>query len=365
MTAVNKCLQGGYVVGAKWDIPETPCEFYGQGSLEIGCSKLRCHKCSEMVRNINNVEPTAETNPEELYDIKELAKAEGVLGKSETGRLYFCRCTFWVEESSRPMVVADPEPNDIAFPWRCVGHPLVTLPFVFDGIKITEKTDFYSVLKEALDARKEKFTRYSTMNWMRCAHAILSGTSSSALLAKSIARLLEDKDPLFRGRAINFFRYSPGAADDGLIMKVAREKRTLFSKEQNPLMPNCTLNECFREMLAMRAQVLNDDREPKFVDVLLLMRNEVHQGGDLTSIIEVLSVFDQDWFKENLNVIAKHSPNRWGQILDGVRRGNYGLFLKVAERIISVGLASKADILEWAEAKLTPFDRATLSKRIS
>ena len=97
----NRCLDGGYLVDGRHELPDDLTELYDRrGERVIGCNRLRCLRCGQMV----------------------------VQQCAGSARRYTCACAGWLECGERPtsMLATEGTFDDAELPWRCAGHPRVT-----------------------------------------------------------------------------------------------------------------------------------------------------------------------------------------------------------------------------------------------
>src|SRR5688572_8150252 len=101
----NSCAWGGCVVGPAFVVPDEPTEFFHAGVYQVvGCSRLRCARCGELVRNGVGYWPDRQRfDADAAYDALDWDELPWMRGPaaSPAFRLYLCRCTTHAEGSSR------------------------------------------------------------------------------------------------------------------------------------------------------------------------------------------------------------------------------------------------------------------------
>src|SRR5262245_58968315 len=131
---MNECTHNGHLVDATQALPSEPTDFAVDGLPIVGCTRIRCRRCGAEVRSVSEVE-LARRNPlttDEIATIYALSDpmASPLLRRADTStRLYLCRCESWIELSDHRLWDPDPSESDPQLPWRCQGHPTISLPY--------------------------------------------------------------------------------------------------------------------------------------------------------------------------------------------------------------------------------------------
>lgn len=229
------CAVGGVVVGGKTRIPDDPAEYQFDGSgILTACSALRCGSCGEVVVHgppglvaKNDLRPFLK----DLYGSEDWTSSEHLVTGDETHRLYFCRCTAWVE--NRQNVLADPDPDPMVtpdLPWGCVGHPTPTLPIALGPVSLGSSKDVPGVVDSLLSGSAPRDFgdggKPGPFQWLTWLAAHCSGLELADVLAQELAGRLENSgDYQTTGRILSFFRVFPGAPGFDAVVGWAEKAR--------------------------------------------------------------------------------------------------------------------------------------------
>jgi hypothetical protein len=197
-----------------------PFEHDVDGLPPRGCNHVRCTVCGALVRAIDGVSARDGFRRTECAALfaAETPGDSPLLRSTKDVRLYLCRCAF-AEQSHREGALDDPDTDrmvgDPIVPWRCAGHPLLTLPHVLDGIAVNGE-DLPALTDRALggffspDAHPAD---RSPVVWLARLYARLTGSAWASLVDHAVARGLTDDDPTVRMRALKVVaRVAPPAA---------------------------------------------------------------------------------------------------------------------------------------------------------
>jgi hypothetical protein len=103
---MNYCMDGGYLVGDEYPVPDDPTEYYGYGlSREVGCNQLWCQRCGVPVRQAVGVLASKEATAETIHASPDWAAIPNLVipRDPQSGRLYACRCQLWGEHFTRAL----------------------------------------------------------------------------------------------------------------------------------------------------------------------------------------------------------------------------------------------------------------------
>ncbi|MFT3706333.1 MAG: hypothetical protein QM817_01575 [Archangium sp.] len=231
------CQDHGLLVDGGTRLGTDPCEFFESGSLAaLGCSRLRCSECKELVRagppGWGFKEGTRRTVGElfaaprwEELPFLELKKP--VLSFDQPVRLYACKCSSWTAERVDRIDNEHDSPNDPMVSWACEGHPLPQFPLTLGQLTLSEGTDCKVIVHRILQGSEPRAleTRRSDGEegpalWLWWLYVYLRGLPMADRLSEAIAERLDDWDPHVVGRVLLFFMRCPRAA--GVERVVAR-----------------------------------------------------------------------------------------------------------------------------------------------
>ena len=192
-TRIHFCQDGPFLVGPSGDedyFTEDPYVYTGVSSeTVVGCNRLRCKDCGEMVR--------FETKPETIHF-----------------RLYECGCRKHECWGRLDHVNAIPDSNPYSdqvysLPWVCAGHPIHELPFQFEGTEISERQDFEALVKGVLAGRmprrKTRGPEKQPLEWLLRLYSLVLDTGIEDRLGRAVGTCLVDPNRRVRARAVEFF----------------------------------------------------------------------------------------------------------------------------------------------------------------
>ncbi len=220
MARRNICCNRGVTVGSSGLVPSDPTEFAGAAVVaSVGCSRLRCKLCKAMVRNRAETALVGDgrAHVAELYETDDWLTLNYV-ERVETGRLYACRCTVFLEPRMTLMESEDHDPSegDALLPWRCAGHALPKPPFDIDGVTIGPDHDFVELL--ASTARGEvpeaaaPSQRVAAIQWVYRVRERLTGLPLVDRFDQTMAQSLRSGDGVRIAQALLYFKHAPASA---------------------------------------------------------------------------------------------------------------------------------------------------------
>jgi hypothetical protein len=276
---VNFCAEGGYLIdGTFYFYPDDPCE-YTAGHLPIrGCNHIVCPSCGETVR-------------------------QKVVGEN---RSYACRCHRWEEKDRHRLDETDPLDGDPRLPWRCAGHPLVTLPHDFDGVSVDE-AGLAALVARALGGwtpqgvRKEDRER---AGWVLRLDSRLRGTPHTDVVEAAVVAGLDGADAAARGRALNFIEHVQIRSGLRRVVELLRGDRGGFAgvpDTQAEHSEDKTLEDSLWRVARFLPETAEALRE--------LSRTEASSAGRGTpALFNFLAYNDKDWLAEHVTNLARATP---------------------------------------------------------
>ncbi len=214
MARRNTCSYRGMTVGSTGWVPDDPTEFVSSAVLApVGCSRLKCRRCKAMVRQRAEVACSVDGRGREaeLYEADDWLALDFV-ERTETGRLYACRCTVYREVRTMAMEDPDFDPieGDVRLPWRCAGHAVPKPPFGVDGLTLEAGEDFVEILRGAAhgdvpsDAHKSQ--QVAPIQWVYRLRARLAGTPLVDDFDAAMVGGLRSGDPEQIEQSLLYFR---------------------------------------------------------------------------------------------------------------------------------------------------------------
>ena len=298
----DTCLDGGYLVNAERPVAEDPTEVYAVGLPEvIGCGNIVCGDCGSLVRQAPGVVPRPDRDAARVYaDWKintQPAPSPGIW------RLYSCSCVMWLEPDRQAL--DDREPGTPSFPWRCAGHPRVTLPFSLDGETLEAGTPWDSLAARTLlhpPALARKGERAIQAGWARKLYVRLRGRSEAGALARAVTSHLDAADPALRSASLQFFTTFPGAPGSERVVELACTDRAIFADP--------AVEPAWLQAVAVRLGVVPLDEEAR-----ALAREEAFRPGERALLVRALADMDEDWLLAHPEAWMPHDAARWKVVL--------------------------------------------------
>lgn len=136
---MKHCYSGGYLVGGDAWLPVDPSDHFREisGISAIGCNRLACARCGQMVRHALGYSDEPVIGAATLFATLDWSGLQGAEPDARrTGRLYVCACESYVARSRTHLDTSGEADPDRRPPWRCAGHPGFVPPGVIAGIDV-------------------------------------------------------------------------------------------------------------------------------------------------------------------------------------------------------------------------------------
>lgn len=234
MNTNRLCCHGGYVVGGQHRIPDDACEYSAaQVNAVIGCNRLRCTRCGELVRHS---EPgwagkaDLRANVAALYAAETWVDHPLLEPKADNYRLYACKCTTWAGFEDYPTDPVDPDPStDPVFPWRCDGHPTPKLPIAWDAVTLADASETADLVDRILNGWSPRDFGTVTVDpgptmglaWL---YSYLLGLPEADALSCAVADRLTDSASDKAAAALFFFSRFPFAEGFEAVLRLAENR---------------------------------------------------------------------------------------------------------------------------------------------
>ncbi len=133
---MRTCFQSGQIGPQEIRYPEAAWEYdYGALHPRVACSNLKCTLCGEAVEAVHLHESHGFAGTPEGLWTQVMAGDLSSLTPSMAARVYLCRCFFKTAHYTEGMTPSDVDPERYEpIPWRCQGHPVLSLPMTLDGV---------------------------------------------------------------------------------------------------------------------------------------------------------------------------------------------------------------------------------------
>lgn len=311
---MNRCARSGYLVDSTSALPTDATDLAVENLPVVGCSNLVCGRCGATVRNVKGMGfRTRDDLPSDqisaLYDAPDLANAPGLAPTHADYRLYVCKCSRWLESSEHPLEEPDPDLlTDPQMPWRCAGHPTISLPHDLDGVALRTREDLKDLATRGFHGFDPPGTRPKDAvrgNWIARLRARLDGAGREIVDAVAMTSL-EDPDAHVRALAVMYLYSTESEPVARRVVELLGGDRTLYAGVPDDVTPNAADTSLEESMWrALRPLIATDDR------VCDLARVEALAGRAGRSIYSVLSKVDSDWVIVNAADLARAAGEKF------------------------------------------------------
>ncbi len=237
--SVHRCSFDGVLVGAERPIGPSVHDYVWPGNrLGLGCGRLMCQRCGEVVRSWTGAVPAMPLSAGErtaLIAADDLSPflARRVLVAAPDGRAYACKCHDHTEFYSRGLTEGgDAWEMATRPPWRCAGHPQLVPPDELDDLAVDDRMDCDALVEAEFSAPADH-GRWGDA-WLSRLWHLLRPSPLADRLDAAIARRLVDPRPAVRLRAIDFYDRNPAAAGGAALLAALRDHPDLFRGVANP-----------------------------------------------------------------------------------------------------------------------------------
>jgi len=311
-----KCLENGYLVDGKKVIPTDPAERDAEHLPTLGCSRLRCRKCGERVRNAvgvafatrNDIEASALST---LYDTSDLLTSPLMHRTYDDWRLYLCRCGRWLETNYTAL---DPEDHEDSpgKPWYCEGHPQMTLPYAYAGATIESLTDLRTVTQCAFSGEVQPVVREADREklfWLLRLHGLLQPDVAQTM-TRVAADNLQENNPFLLARSLWFLFYTATDQHREQVLDLLKTKPELLAA---PITFGVTTLEKTVGHIAWRVIAPLVAYEGAARDYA---RSEALANRPSGVLFNALVHHDTQWFLAHLEDIARAIPGNADMLVD-------------------------------------------------
>lgn len=314
---MNECENGGYIVGAHREVPSDPTDFMWIGRTPtVGCSRLRCSVCGLMVKQRSGWRVDRNQvqygTPDYRVRIDQMLSEDDweqlpFLRHDDHYRVYVCRCGFVMEDHEQGTELTEVAGmGSPTIPWRCSGHPPVSLPFALDGISFSTLGEVTSAAHRAFSGwRPESLADEVPGTWASRLYGRTSGTELAAELEKLTVECLRDSDPRARIGALRFLRRQRNPAGFRVAAEMALD---------GPPDPAPEVQQELTDAVA-RFYEFNVLDEPRLQD---WARSNALRPGVRQLVIDALAERDPRWLRDSAAAIVRANPIEAGFVLKSV-----------------------------------------------
>jgi hypothetical protein len=230
----------------------------------------------------------------------------------------------------------------------------VSLPYVLDGVRLTEDTDFRELVRRTTLRWAPEGARHLERaiwgGWGFKLYVRLLGTPWAEHVSRAAADMLLDPEADVRSGAVAFlerFPLSPGAER---LVEAYRDHLRLFG-DQDPVPEMGTLRDRLVAALASRLQRIREHGEFE-PELLSILREEAFRSGNRDVVLGVLNDVDPDWLVEHAGECCAADPDRWKDLLLGLEAAESRQMAEATRRILASGAVDKDKLVRWARRAL-------------
>ena len=307
---LNHCGGGGTCVSGNEWLPSEPFDYdWAQLGPTIGCNHLACAKCGVEVRNLLGFDLHADSAPGDVYERIGSNDSSRFI-ESATYRIYSCRHYSIVAKFK---FLAE-QPNDYApwTPWKCAGHPALSLPALLEGVAIDEKSDFGQLARKSFAGELGVSLHPSVDRvpgfWLQRLYRLLGDLPAAAKIAGAAADQLLDPTPSVRMGAIGFFNLGWNAPGADRVAPALRDHPELFADvlvDGNPT----TLERQLLEVLDYR--IINKVGDTVALELMRAALSRPFKPIGLERFLFGMARVDQQWLLEHGDALVAAVPALW------------------------------------------------------
>lgn len=378
MGELRFCPDGGWLVMGVRTVPEDPSDWYDPASGAIvGCGRLRCGGCGELVRSRSSVDAKRRLSPDQidaLYDTADWSTLP-FIEDSYSMRLYACRCSLFACHSDAPTLdphfdaLADREPPN----WTCSGHPEPSLPLDLDGFTIGGPDDLDPLAARVLGGWCPRTgpppANFFPAVWAARAYRRLQPLSLADHWATAIAAGLDSAEAPVRGLALHFFflnPHAPGfervvqAAEGAELAELSTIERTWFGyteddeleEDEEEFGVGGGQNAWRLRTLLSRVEESTLPLDDLDIRARELVRAAVLANADAVNEEQLcdLARADGEWLARHARQVVRGKKHQVWQLMSALRDARREEPLIIAGvALMKVGAKKRRELAEWLE----------------
>ncbi len=320
MTALNRCVPDGWVVGAASELPVEPSDFgWPDRKPGVGCNHLVCLHCKAELKSQVGFHLELDWEHRErvterailMHTSEDWSRIDGIKTEKDF-RLYTCRC--FHHAVFQGQLTFDPDSINVDgsttrhLPWTCAGHPALTLPVTFGDRTVPDIEALSAVVVDAAtDSAKAGVVL--GLYW-RSQHGSLE-----AIVQETLQRVAVGPQPLSSGLKALFEAQTRLAPLNSFFEELIRYQVGIARPEANR-----------REQLVdiLASSIWQRPSGMPEVGTLQILRDESLAGFATSSQLRMFEALDREWLMAHADELLAKNSDRAGGIL--VRAGRVMLF---------------------------------------
>jgi len=254
------------------------------------------------------------------------ARQTGALVDAPGARLYACGCTVAAVRADQPLVPAEGDDHPAkALPWRCGGHPELSLPASLDGESVTSE-GLAALSARALGGRAPAqgspwpasfFDAELPAVWIAHLYALVPAGQARSAISHEAAVALGSDDAAVRAAALDFFLFHPRSPGAERVGELLRDTPERFEDVPLPWTRKRDLAHLAWKVLVERLHPGTGDIDIVALD--LARRDTLVPGRAHASAILRLGELDAAWLKEHIAAAATANPDTLTSLIDAMR----------------------------------------------
>lgn len=317
---MNLCNGGGHLVGGNAWLPVDPGDYFraAYSISDIGCNRLRCQRCGQMVRHALGYAVAPAFDAATLFAMRDWSVLTGAVPDGrEQGRLYVCACNVLVEHAGCQLDQSGERDPDILPPWRCAGHPGLRPPGTIAGVDVELSNGWAPLVAAHLErttALHPSVDRFPGFMLTRIYQA-LEALSDQEALACAVADRAADTSLRARQAVALFYALNHRAAGLDRVLVAWRAEPDLYYEHPGAFGPGSLLKDTLLEAIAFRI----GSRQPAADELLATWRWAALHGSGLGVHLHSAARTDAAWTQEHVEQLLDVAPADWKTILHSIR----------------------------------------------
>jgi hypothetical protein len=339
---MNNCARSGFLVDATSPLTVDPTDLQVEGLPVVGCSRVRCGRCGALVRNAPGLafrtrDDVAAPQLAALYATPDLTSSALLHQTRPEWRLYLCKCARWLETWRHACAEPDPDDWDPDMPWRCEGHPLISLPHDLDGVVVASKDELRELAVRGFHDVAPPRVRPADKvrgEWLARLYVRLSPGEAEVVAAVALASV-EDPGPRTRALALRFLYHLPIDRGRARLLALIDGERSLFAgvaDEVTTISVDKTLEHTIWRILAPLVGSEGRARD--------LARAEALAGTASVAIYDALARHDSGWVTSHGVELARAASDRIEELFDSFSQFPQGVPIRALRQRIQHELST-------------------------
>ena len=350
MSTLRFCPHGGTTVSGNLLVPTDPADYrHRRVPIFLGCNHLVCSECGQEVRQAPNLRVQGlHSNLPDLKASDDWASLTCTFLEHDF-RLYACACRGWLETHMHLMEPPDPDPEENPeLPWRCKGHPLPSLPAMFDGSDLSDDASLLVLVDAAMNgtvpSKAPAPASFVPSIWLSRLYGYIQGTPAADAMLNIMQAAVETGHPTRVGTALRFYARFPRAPGFISVLKLAEEVG--LGAQYPSAFGEKTIERQVGDAVFSRAS--SSEGDPLDAKALAMTLAGLSEPGVTvaTEIVRELVRDHPEWAARNAVAIVTADPSRLGPLMYGLKDADEPAYEVVAGLSLAADPAVNSEALE-------------------